>query len=247
MDRTPLRAAYDTEGFARLAAAFPTPTAQAMADAVWAELARRGLRRDDPTTWTTPQPRGLGHLRRAGVFDAVATPAVVDAVSRLLGTTDWPRPRDWGGPLVTFPRPGRWAVPTTGWHLDWPARGAPGSQLLVKWLAYLSPVAPGGGGTVVLAGSHHLVARYLAEADPDDPGRSRTVRDAVLGAHPGLRDLRPDRTTTVRGVPVRVVELTGDPGDVVFLHPHLLHAAAPNHTDRPRLMLTGQALRPTPP
>jgi ectoine hydroxylase-related dioxygenase (phytanoyl-CoA dioxygenase family) len=36
-----------------------------------------------------------------------------------------------------------------------------------------------------------------------------------------------------------VVELTGQPGDVVFLHPHVLHAAAPNDGDGPRLMVTG--------
>jgi ectoine hydroxylase-related dioxygenase (phytanoyl-CoA dioxygenase family) len=38
---------------------------------------------------------------------------------------------------------------------------------------------------------------------------------------------------------VRVVELTGEPGDVVFMHPHLLHAAAPNRSDSPRFMITG--------
>jgi ectoine hydroxylase-related dioxygenase (phytanoyl-CoA dioxygenase family) len=45
--------------------------------------------------------------------------------------------------------------------------------------------------------------------------------------------------TAVDGVPVRIVELTGEPGDVVFLHPHLFHAPAPNHGRTPRLMVTG--------
>ncbi|WP_397351735.1 phytanoyl-CoA dioxygenase family protein [Nonomuraea gerenzanensis] len=35
------------------------------------------------------------------------------------------------------------------------------------------------------------------------------------------------------------MELTGEPGDVVFLHPHLLHAPAPNHSGAARLMVTG--------
>ncbi|WP_171064674.1 phytanoyl-CoA dioxygenase family protein [Actinomadura soli] len=47
------------------------------------------------------------------------------------------------------------------------------------------------------------------------------------------------RGTTVAGVPVRVVELTGRPGDVVFLHPHLFHAPAANRSAAPRLMITG--------
>jgi len=160
----------------------------------------------------------------------------------LLGTDAWPHPADWGGALVTFPTAGDWTVPTTGWHLDWPARGAPGSQLLVKWLGYVTPVGAGGGGTLVIAGSHRLVADHLADTDPSDPGSSRTVREAIFGSHPWFREPRLDDGPVVRGVPVRVVELTGEPGDVVFLHPHLLHAAAPNCAATPRFMITGQAL-----
>jgi ectoine hydroxylase-related dioxygenase (phytanoyl-CoA dioxygenase family) len=43
----------------------------------------------------------------------------------------------------------------------------------------------------------------------------------------------------VHGVDVRVVELDGAAGDVVLLHPHLLHAAAPNHGSETRVMVTG--------
>jgi hypothetical protein len=38
------------------------------------------------------------------------------------------------------------------------------------------------------------------------------------------------------GIPVRVVELTGEPGDVVLAHPWLLHHAAPNTASYPRMM-----------
>jgi Phytanoyl-CoA dioxygenase (PhyH) len=234
---------YDEEGWARVRGAFPAAAAAAMAEAVWETLTRRdGIRPDDPSTWTVTEPRGLAGLRERGAFDALGSRAVVDAVTALLGRSDWLRPADWGGALVTFPTPGSWAVPRSGWHLDWPARGAPGSRLLVKWLGYATPIGRGGGGTVALAGSHRLVAEHLARTDPDDPGRSRAVRDAVFRRGPWFRDLPPDRGTTVGGVPVRVVELTGEPGDVVFLHPHLLHAAAPNRAGAPRFMVTGQVL-----
>jgi ectoine hydroxylase-related dioxygenase (phytanoyl-CoA dioxygenase family) len=98
---------------------------------------------------------------------------------------------------------------------------------------------------VVLAGSHRLVERHLRQADPTDPGRSPVVRDAIFAAHPWLRDLRRLRHqgAGVDGVEVRVVELTGEPGDVVFLHPHLFHAPAPNHSPHPRLMVTGGVTR----
>jgi len=40
----------------------------------------------------------------------------------------------------------------------------------------------------------------------------------------------------VDGVPLRVVELTGEPGDMVFCHPVMVHCAAPNRGTRPRFM-----------
>ena len=54
--------------------------------------------------------------------------------------------------------------------------------------------------------------------------------------------------TDIDGVPVRVVELTGEPGDMVFCHPCVLHCAAPNCGDHPRFMriaglMTRQGLR----
>jgi Phytanoyl-CoA dioxygenase (PhyH) len=251
MDVERFRTQYESDGYVRLAGGFGHDAAAGMARAVWAELERRhGIRPDDRSTWTVAEPKGLGALLQAGAFDGLGTGAVARAITVLLGTDAWDRPPNWGGALVTFPTPGTWAVPTAGWHLDWPARGAPSSQLLVKWLGYVSPVAPGGGATLVIAGSHHLVADWLAQADPADPGKSRTVRDAVFAMHPWFRDLgraTPGAGVTVRGVPVEVVELTGRPGDVVFLHPHLLHAASPNHGAGPRFMVTGQAIRFGPP
>ena len=44
-------------------------------------------------------------------------------------------------------------------------------------------------------------------------------------------------------ITVRVVELTGQPGDLVFIHPHLFHAPAPNRGPSPRLMVTGGLAR----
>jgi hypothetical protein len=45
-----------------------------------------------------------------------------------------------------------------------------------------------------------------------------------------------ERETTVEGVPLRVVELTGKPGDMVFCHPVMAHCVAPNRGTRPRFM-----------
>jgi hypothetical protein len=45
-----------------------------------------------------------------------------------------------------------------------------------------------------------------------------------------------DTETNVEGVPLRVVELTGEPGDMVFCHPAMVHCRAPNSGTRPRFM-----------
>jgi len=45
-----------------------------------------------------------------------------------------------------------------------------------------------------------------------------------------------DRETIVEGVHLRVVELTGEPGDMVFCHPVMVHCGAPNRGARPRFM-----------
>jgi ectoine hydroxylase-related dioxygenase (phytanoyl-CoA dioxygenase family) len=187
--------------------------------------------------------------REQGIFDQLATPVVISTISQLIGNDRWPRPSDWGGLLVTFPTRGEWNVPSCGWHIDFPARGAPGSTLMLKWLGYVTPMAARGGGTVAIAGSHKLVAHYLRQADTADPGRSPTVRDAIFGADPWFEPLRrrspADRIrlmqegATVSDVHVRIVELLGQPGDVIFLHPHLLHAPAPNCLSSPRFMVTG--------
>ena len=94
--------------------------------------------------------------------------------------------------------------------------------------------------------AHRLVAHYLGLGEAF---RLDTVRTG-LAAHPWLRGLwKPgdhgDRIqrymndgTIIDGGPLRVVELTGEPGDVILMHADAFHAAAPNRLTEPRMMLT---------
>ena len=43
----------------------------------------------------------------------------------------------------------------------------------------------------------------------------------------------------VDGIPLRVVEATGDAGDVILVHPLVMHVAAPNNAAEPRFMVSG--------
>lgn len=45
-----------------------------------------------------------------------------------------------------------------------------------------------------------------------------------------------DRETIVDGVPLRVVESTGEPGNMVFCHPVMVRCAGPNQGTRPCFM-----------
>jgi Phytanoyl-CoA dioxygenase (PhyH) len=242
---------FDERGFVHISGAFPAAAAARMCERLWDELARRhGIRRDDPATWTVEQPCHFQALRRSGAFEALASPVLLGALDDLLGAGAWLRPDRWGEPLVRFPgMRAAWDVPVAQWHIDWPARGATRPLFGCRVLAFVSPVAAGGGGTVVLAGSHRLVERAVAASRSGDAGHSPALRKALARAHPWLHDLwsRPaggDRIArfmrdgaVLDGVDLRVVELTGAAGDAVVFHPWLFHAPSPNRAREPRMMV----------
>ena len=114
--------------------------------------------------------------------------------------------------LLRLPAAGTWEVPAAGWHVDsyGPEHDLPG----VTVFAFLAPVTPAGGGTVVLAGSHRLVNRHIAATGAWRPA---DVRSALAGAHPWLRGMWAGERqlgdeADLDGVRVSVRELTGEPG-----------------------------------
>src|SRR5262245_59035357 len=242
---------FEQLGFVRIPGAFPATTAELIRRRLWDDLARRhGVRQDAPATWTVAQPSHFQALRRSGTFEALASTVLMGVLDDLLGAGAWLRPDHWGDSLVTFPDTrAAWDVPHAGWHIDWPPRGAARPLFGCKVLAFVSPVAAGGGGTVLLEGSHRLVERAVAASRSAATGHSPALRKALGAAHPWLRDLWSRPTGGARiarfmrdgvvldGVDLRVVELTGGPGDAVVFHPWLFHAAASNRGLEPRMMI----------
>jgi hypothetical protein len=250
------RARFDAEGFVRLPGAFAKEAADAMAARVWRFLERKhGTRPDEPATWRAGAVYGLQGMKREPVFDAIGGPAVCAALDDLVGAGDWERPRDWGGFLVTFPSPGPWAVPGRVWHTDFDFRGPAEPLRGALVLSFLSDVPPGGGGTLAVAGSHRLLRAFVEARPSAGREKMKATRTAFLASEPWLRELAspeaaPDRrerlmgrATPVRGVPLRVVELDGAPGDVVLGHPWLLHNGSPNCGNAPRLMRVARLRR----
>jgi hypothetical protein len=239
------RAVFDRTGILKLGGAFDGDAAARMADVVWKELQDRyGIARSDPATWNRHPPSGLTSSKRSRVFDPVLGPIGSAALDDLFGT-DWTRPKHLGGVLVTMPNATEWRVPYKVWHSDFEATYQTGRLFAVKLWALITEVEPHQGGTPQLAGSHRLFARYLTTC-PD-----RTMRPAKLGflrSHPWLAALStddgdPDRNhqfmdaeVDVDGLPARVVELTGHPGDIYITHPWVFHTGAVNARRQPRIM-----------
>ena len=254
MSRSPLTsqqlAVFEQTGVVRLPGFLPKENIAAMADAIWADLRRRfGVERDRRDTWLLAPhgPRGWQALIRSGAFSPLGTPELRELGDAFLGQGAWTPPKRWGQPLVTFPT-GDWDVPHASWHIDLPASGSLGRLSVLRIFAFLEPVAPRGGGTAYVAGSHRAVVDRAREAGRERKLSSHHMRAVLQAEEPWLADLlsaggadRIDRFMhrwgEMRGYPVRVEEMTGDPGDIILMHPAMIHVGTPNGLDRPRMML----------
>ena len=229
---------FRRHGWVRVNAAFSVDAAAAMCDVIWQALASAGICRDDRSTWTTPRPEHLQHLKSDPVFAAIGSERTIGAIGGVLEGQPWQRPRAWGAFFLQFPVQREWDVPSAGWHLDGDYLGPLIPPSGVKVHAMLNDVGPRCGGVNVLSGSHRLVHKWFADNPPAHGTRGQQFRKS-LQRHPYLRDLctaggpqaRVDRfherVEEVDGIELQVVENTASAGDVILMHPLLLHAGAP--------------------
>lgn len=248
---------FRTHGWARVPAAFSAQDAAAMCDVIWAALAEMGIHRDDPSTWTTPRPIKLQHLKASPVFHAIGSDRTIQAIDEVLEDQPWRKPHDWGAFFLQFPIGREWDIPSTGWHIDGDYAGRLSPPCGVKVHAMLTDVGPRCGGVNVLSGSHRLVHRWFSE-NPAPPRSRATQFRKSLERHPYLRDLwsagNPqariarfhETVEEVDGIPLQVVENTASAGDVILMHSLLLHAGAPaaHLGTRPRFLLNQDIHQP---
>jgi hypothetical protein len=241
---------FRDHGWMRVPGAFGAREAAAMQAAIWSTLARSGILRDRPSTWTAERPIHLQSLKHDPVFRWVASPALLAAIAQVLGTANFAEPANWGALFAAFPVEREWRLPDSGWHADahylsalWPPRG-------VKTFALVDDVVSLGGGTLLVSGSHRLIHRWLRDNPPPPGARSADMR-RILKAHHYIRDLHGpgdaearigrfmDRVERWDDIELFVFEQTGAAGDVLLVHPLLLHVASPNCAAAPRFMLSG--------
>jgi hypothetical protein len=241
---------FKRDGYVVVRQAFSRADGLAMEQRWWQELEEaHHIGPGDRSTWR--QIAGdLKAAKRDHIQDAILTERVRGVFDDLLGAGAWSPPRDWGRALVTFPESGAWDVPARRWHWDNPIEPHFDRLTGLFVVSFIGPVAPRSGGTVILSGSPRLLIQRERRMPASQPGESGArVWERFHRSHPWLMALTGhapspadriaafmDTETTVEGVPLRVVELTGEPGDMVFCHPVMLHSVAPNRGTRPRFM-----------
>jgi hypothetical protein len=241
---------FERDGYIVVTQAFSRADALAMEGRWWSELAdTHGIRRDDRSSWRQI-PGNLKAAKRDPIQARILTERVRGVFDDLLGTGTWSPPKDWGVTLVTFPKPGAWEVPAHFWHWDNPAELHLDRPRGLFVVSFIGPVAPRSGGTLILSGSPRLITQQERRIPADQRGglgtkpwerfhRADPWLMALTGRAPSPADRIDafmDRETIVEGVPLRVVELTGEPGDMVVCHPVMAHCAAANRGARPRFM-----------
>lgn len=199
-------------GYVVVPGAFDVGAARRWLDDAWL---RFGYDRDDPGSWLEKRI----HLSSRSKVDARAfAPAAWQAAMDLMGGEDRAvLPWRWGDGFIANFGVGSdrtWQPPSPevgGWHkdgdffrhfLDSPEQGL---LTFVLWTDMLHK----GGGTFMAADSVPVVARFLAE-HPEGVLPGDFPYAALIGQ---CRDF---------------VEMTGDAGDVVLLHPFALHATSQN-------------------
>jgi len=231
------RTDFERDGILRIERAFDADSAEQMRVVLWRELeARHGMVEHDRSTWTVERPYGLKSTKRSAVFRAIHGPVLCGALDELFGAGGWGEPKHMGQVLVTMPGSVPWKVPDRLWHSDFQSEGLVDGLFAVKWWAFFGGTKPGGAGTPQIAGSHRLFARHLATLQNTE---YKHARDTFMRSHPWLKsigDAVVDEEADIDGLPARVVELTGEPGDVFITHPWVFHSIAVNANDEPRMM-----------
>jgi hypothetical protein len=176
--------AFIADGYVAVRGAMPAGAPQACQDVIWSELGRRGMRRDDPSTWTAPVVRL--DCPEGGPFTAAGTsPRVREACDQLLGPGRWWQRPGVGGTIpVRFPSPDD--PGDAGWHIEasFEVGGhqrvsirSRGRGLLALYL--FTDVGADDAPTRLRPGSHLDVPPVLAPAGDDGLEWSRAAAGSV--------------------------------------------------------------------
>ena len=210
---------FETRGHVHLRECFPREVAQ---EWVAHGMMRLGYDPENPATWLEKRVH-LAVTRRVNVEEFA--PEIFRAMCELVGGAERIETPSWGDSFIGnfgigADRP--WDAPSPqvqGWHkdgdffrhfLDSPEQGL---LVIVLW----TDIEPRGGGTFVACDSIPVLARFLAE-------RPEGVLPDGFDFQARIAECRD------------FVEVTGRAGDVLLVHPFVLHTVSQNHRGTARLI-----------
>ena len=218
---------FISHGYVTLPGAFSRERAKERTDHAFRRL---GYDRNDPGTWKkTRLHMSLEHLDD---FETYAPEAFAAAADLIGGADRIKRPAmiSSEGFIVNFTdgadRP--WEPPSAlshGWHKDgnWFHHFLDSPEQGLLMIFVYSDIRHQGGGTFGALDSVGHIARYLAQRPEGvDPGKFPLKQFAAQ-----CQDF---------------IEWTGEVGDVILMHPYMLHASSQNHSGIPRF-ITNPALK----
>ncbi|KAK7058317.1 hypothetical protein VNI00_001948 [Paramarasmius palmivorus] len=228
-------------GYVVVKNAFDRERAAEFTDTMWIRL---GLDPQDKSTWTKERIH-MPYYRRVPVADFA--PKAWYAIQDLLGGEERIADSDstWGDNfIVNFGRSDlEGSEPISpkdldNWHVDGDFfvhyLDSPEQALLV--IPIFSDIKPSGGGTFIAPDGIGLVAQYLAKHSEGVLPTGFAFTPSNTTASPYSED--PEYFSHLEEVKKcqQFLEMTGEVGDVVLLHPLMLHSASENYLRVPRVI-----------
>lgn len=238
----PQRDEFVEKGLIRLPGFIPGRLTRPLQEAIASELSRLGLRvggkyhssklQAMPVFQQTTYLSGQVNVGRE--LEKLFTPELFKlmselAQSRLEAAHPFPQL------LMSLPHKEEWSLQNLNWHLDYKNSRMdilPGIQVFIL----IDEVRPHGGATLALTGSHRL-HRIL----PGQNAHHMVRQNREFTNHPE-KFLEPRE---IEGVPVQIVEMSGDAGDVFLMDLRVLHTPSLNAQTRARVMMEATVSRGT--
>ncbi len=202
-----------------------------------------GAAPEDPRAWTNSELSApLKPLGRDKQCVPLEVESVKNAVDTLIGR-GWEYPSSGGGWFADAARhlekqhaPKVELVPRGTWHWD----GRPDLHADGLWL--FTPVIemlPDSGGTWLVAGSARMVTDFYRNLPPEKQGKpTKLVKKWFTDEHDWFNVLNRGETlnqTNQTGETVRLLNVAGQPGDVVLMKSFTIHSAPEYIGPSPRL------------
>lgn len=215
---------FATQGYLRLDAFHPPKRMAAIRQNVLDDVkrlsARTGLAK---SLRSLPFFQQIGKLSTLvnvpGLHEALVTPQLIEFMNLLAGQAL--TPSQGTQLLLSPPNQGDWTLKGLNWHVDITA-DPPHRLAGIQAFFLIDDVAPRGGATLALAGSHRV--------DRLGPGSVSALRRLLKTSDDLERDLH--------GSGVCLVEMSGRAGDICLMDMRLLHTPSINASKQLRMMAT---------